>query len=489
MTRALTLLLASVVGCAPGEDARPDVVLITVDTLRPDRLSAYGYRGHETPHLDRLAAEGALFENAWADTPWTTPSMASVMTGVYPTRHGFRSTNTDRLDPEKLTLAEILGSAGYATAAVIGSFPLDAIFQLDQGFDVYDDAFTTPIWVHPDVESGHLESEFRDVPEDQAMFAMAKAMNDSRRTDQEVTDAAAGWLRDAPDGPFFLWVHYFGPHSKPDWRVPERDRLRRQLARYAPDVRIVDREVGRLLGVLAETGAAEDSLVIFHADHGESLGENGYVGHGQLLNDASMHVPLILRWPGRIAAGRRIGALARNVDIFPTVLEAARIPVPGPVSGRSLLPLASASALHWLARLRDGDPVAYMETYYPAHEGFAPEVRAVDGTEYKVGAIRRAVRSGRWQLVRTEPHRLVDVRDSRLEEIPESALAKLRREELFDLQAEAPGSGDVAAAHPEVQASLRRLLDVHIGEEASGSPPVELDDETRIRLESLGYGK
>jgi arylsulfatase A-like enzyme len=430
-----------------------------------------------------------LFENAWTDTPWTTPSMASVMTGVYPTRHGFRSTNTNRLGTENLTLAEVLAGGGYATAAVIGSFPLDSIFQLDQGFDHYDDAFTTPIWIHPDVEAGHLESEFRDVPEEQAMFAMAKAMNDSRRTDEEVTDAALEWLRDAPSRPFFLWVHYFGPHSKPDWRVPEPERLRRQLARYGPDVRIVDREIGRLLDALADLGAAEDALVIFHADHGESLGENEYVGHGQLLNDASMRIPLILRWPGRIAAGRRSAVLVRNVDIFPTVLEAARIPVPGTPSGRSLLPLASASALHWLARLRDGDPVAYMETYYPAHGAFAPHVRTADGTEHKVGAIRRGVRSGRWQLVRTEPHPLVDVSDSRWDEIPEAAREELRREELFDLQAKTPGAGDVATAHPDVVASLRRLLDAHIAEEGGDSPRVELDDETRVRLESLGYGE
>jgi arylsulfatase A-like enzyme len=489
MIWAVFLLLVSAAGCGGGEDVQPNVLLVTVDTLRPDRLSAYGYRGHETPHVDRLAAEGALFENAWTDTPWTTPSMASVMTGVYPTRHGFRSTNTNRLDPENLTLAEILGASGYATAAVIGSFPLDAVFQLDQGFDHYDDSFTTPIWIHPDVESGHLESEFRDVPEEQAMFTMAKAMNDSRRTDEEVTEAAAKWLREAPSRPFFLWVHYFGPHSKPDWRVPEHERLRRQLARYAPDVQIVDRELGRLLDVLEDTGGAADSLVIFHADHGESLGENDYVGHGQLLNDASMRIPLILRWPGRIAAGRRIDELARNVDILPTVLEAARIPVPEALSGRSLLPLASKAPLHWLARLRDGDPVAYMETYYPAHGAFAAQVRTSDGTEYKVGAIRRGVRRGRWQLVRTEPRPLMDVSDPSWDEIPEAARARLRREELFDLQAEDPGAEDLAAAQPKTLESLRRLLDARIAEEGSGSPRLELDDEKRLRLESLGYGK
>ena len=141
--RGAVFALAAIValaGCAPQPSGPPHVVLVTVDTLRPDRLSAYGFRGHATPGSDRLAAEGALFENAFADSPWTTPSMASVLTGTYPTQHGFKSTNAHRLAPENVTLAERLSEAGYTTAAIIGSFPLDAIYQLDQGFTHYDDA-------------------------------------------------------------------------------------------------------------------------------------------------------------------------------------------------------------------------------------------------------------------------------------------------------------------------------------------------------------
>lgn len=481
---ALALALAA---CSAADDAPTNVLLVTVDTLRADHVSAYGVRRHQTPNLDRLAAEGVLFENAFTDTPWTTPSMSSVMTGNYPTRHGFKSTNANRLGLENVTLAEMLHERGYDTAAVVGSFPLDSIYQLDQGFDYYDDTFTKPIWIHPDVEFAPLPSEFRDSPEEQAMFAMAKAMNDSRRTDAEVTDAALAWLRHPHGTPFFLWVHYFGPHSKPDWRIPESKRLARELAQYDPDVRTADAEVGRLLDGLAEGGHAGDTLVVFHADHGESLGEQGYVGHGHLLNDATMRIPLILRWPRHLAAGRRVSALVRNVDILPTVLSAVD---PGAetaaFSGESLLPLAGGGDPE-----PDGDDglgrSTYMETYYPAHGAFATPVVLDDGSHYRVGTIRRAVRTRRWLFERSEPRPLIDVPDAPWETLPAEALARVRGEKLIDVAADP--TADVSAAHPAVAKALRARLEARLAEEREHEPAPRLapDPETRRRLKSLGY--
>jgi arylsulfatase A-like enzyme len=484
---ATVFLLGLALGCSPRPEAPPDVLIITIDTLRPDRLSAYGFRGHETPRIDRLAAEGALFERAYSDTPWTTPSMASVMTGTYPTVHGFKSSNANRLGLENLTLAEILSERGYATAAVLGSFPLDSIYQLDQGFDHYDDAFTTPIWIFPGHETYPLESEFREDPEGQAMFAMAKAMNDSRRTDAEVTDAAAAWLSRAREGPFFLWVHYFGPHSKPDWTVPEDERLARQLARYDPDVRITDREVGRLLDALDATGRGEDTLVVFHADHGESLGERGYVGHGNLLNEASMRIPLVLRWPGHVAAGVRIPRLARNVDVFPTVLEAAGLPLPEHASGESLLRAVAVTPRAILGRWlgAGAERPAYMETYYPAHVAFATPVEW-DGRTHRVGTIRRAIRRGDWRFVRTEAHPLIDAGEG-AEAPPEEVHREVFREELF--ATENDERVDLEGRHAQVAQRLRALLDDHIAGERSPAPRLPVDPETRLRLEALGYGE
>jgi arylsulfatase A-like enzyme len=320
------------------------------------------------------------------------------------------------------------------------------------------------------------------------MFAMAKAMNDSRRSDAEVTNAAAAWLREAPPDPFFLWVHYFGPHSKPDWNIPEDERLARQLADYEPDVRITDGEVGRLLDALDAAGRADDTLVVFHADHGESLGERGYVGHGNLLNKASMDIPLILRWPGRIAAGLRVAGLARNVDIFPTVLDAAGLTSPAHANGESLLPAIAATPRAVVGRWLGGGPErsAYMETYYPAHVAFATPVEW-HGKTHRVGTIRRAVRRGRWQLVRTEPHPLIDVGDE-AETPPEAARRQVWLEQLFDAEGTDDGS-DHLADQPGIAEELRALLDGHLEQERDEAPRLPVDPETRLRLEALGYGK
>jgi arylsulfatase A-like enzyme len=486
---ALALLLCA---CGSQGPTPTNVLLVTVDTLRADHLSAYGYEGQATPNIDRLAAQGALFEQAFADTPWTTPSMSSVLTGTYPTRHGFRSTNANRLAASQHTLAEMLKERGYHTAAIIGSFPLDSIYGLDQGFDLYDDHFTRPIWKYPGHEPTPLPSEFREDPHDQAMFAMVKAMSDSRRSDAEVSDAAIEWLETRREPPYFLWVHYFGPHSKPDWSIPEEQRLSVELARYEPDVVTNDREVGRLLDALDALGDADDTLVVFHADHGESLGEQRYVGHGLLLNDATMRIPLILRLPGRIAAGRRVSQLARNVDILPTVLDAVGAPIPDTTSGRSLLPLASggetAPAPHVQPASGD-EPIAYMETFYPAHQGFAKPVKLPDGSERKIGLIRRSVRSGPWQLIRSEPYPLLDVRDDDWKDVPVSLLHSMWSEVLVDTREGDEALRDHSRDHPEIAARLRAALDAELARDNGVAPRFHLDDESKLRLESLGYGR
>jgi arylsulfatase A-like enzyme len=485
--RAALLLAGALAACAPAPlPERANVLLITVDTLRADHLSCYGYEGHETPHIDRLAAQGALFERAFSDTPWTTPSMASVLTGLYPTRHGLKSNNAHRLGPEQVTLAEVLKQRGYATAAVIGSFPLDSIFRLDQGFDVYDDAFTTPIWILPDHEPHHVPSEYRDTPEERALFTLEKALSDSRRTDAEVTDAALDWLEGREPGPFFLWVHYFGPHSKPDWRLPESDRDRQHLDRYDPDVRIVDAEVGRLLAAIDADGLADKTLVVFHADHGESLGEQGYLGHGQLLNEPSVHIPLLLRLPGVIPAGERITEVARNVDLFPTVLDVTGGDADLPLSGRSLLPLTRRSLLK---RLDGGEePPVYLETWYPAHAAFAKKARLPGGEEVAVGFARQSVRRGRWRLERRVPAPLLDVTPEQQPELPERLRESVRDEALYDLSAPGGENTDVSYAHPDVVRELGALLDAYLAEERAPAPAEVVDEETRLRLESLGYG-
>jgi len=493
--RAFGVLLgvAGLLGC--GEPAPPaNVVLITIDTLRPDRLSTYGYRGRRTPGIDRLAAEGALFEHARADAPWTTPSMASVLTGTYATTHGLESTSVNRLRDESLTLAEILAGRHYDTAAVVGSFPLDSIYHLDQGFAHYDDHFTKPIWIFPDHQVQHVESEFSPSLEDRAMFTLWKAANDSRRDDSEVTDAATSWLDSGHGTPFFLWVHYFGPHGRPDWRVPEAEREKRHVESYDAELAMTDHEVGRLLEALDARSLTANTLVILHADHGESLGEQHYVGHGMLLNEATLHVPLLMRLPGRIEPGRRVARMAQNVDILPTVLAVLGIEAPPGLAGESLLPFVAPPRFgFWRSRGADTgeDRVAYMETYFPAHRAFAKPVDLPDGTHAKLGMIRRGVRAGRWKYVRTEAHDLLDVPAEKAPRIPEEMKRAAFHEELYDLAAPTGDVYDVLAQNPEVAKRMRALLDAQLANAHPPSAPApapELDAESRKRLEALGYG-
>lgn len=497
------LLVATGTGCG-GPPPPPNVLLVTVDSLRPDRLSCYGYREHETPHLDRLAAGGTLFEQAVADTPWTTPSMASVMTGTYPPLHGLRSTLVHRLAEERVTLAEILRAYGYATAAFVGSFPLDSIYRLDQGFAHYDDEFTDPIWIFPDHHPRPTESRFLEDPEEQALFTLTKIANDSRREDAAVTDAALAWLRerleppdeDDPDAaeekarPFFVWVHYFGPHGQPDWRVSAEERERRQIQSYDPSVRASDREVGRLLDFLDRQELAHDTLVVLHADHGESLGEQRYVGHGWLLNEASLRIPLVVRLPGAAHAAGRVPHLARNVDILPTVLDVVGIERPGGLSGHSLLP--------WIEPRNRGFPgaeseaarrTAYLETWYGAHAAYAKPVELPGGGTVKVGIVRRGIRTERWKYVRTEPHPLLD--ETRETAVPASVRRRARSERLHDLDAQAGDAFNVIGIHPGVARRLRsELAAVRPAEDAGGDDEgsasgLVLGKEMKARLEAV----
>jgi len=341
----------------------------------------------------------------------------------------------------------------------------------------------------PGHEFEHIESEFFESPDDQRFFILSKALNDSRREDSEVSDAAAAWLKEDPAKPFFLWVHYFGPHEKPDWRVAEERREDLRIAMYDRDTESLDREVGRLLETVHDLDLQAETLVIFHADHGESLGEQALVGHGQLLNEATMKVPLILRFPGRVSPGLRISGLARNVDILPTVVDAAGLEPRAEVPGESLLPRSGSIARRaWeaLRNVRRSDPVAYMETYYPAHVAFATPIVLADGTKTKIGTIRRGVQRGEWKFVRTEPHELLDVAPGSLPAVPDELPV---REELFHLT----GAGDdrnVLRQHPAVAQEMRDLLQTYIDAERVRTPRTTpgVDPEMKLRLESLGYG-
>jgi choline-sulfatase len=292
-------------------DGRPNVLLVTIDTLRADRVGAYGARDVGTPTLDLLAARGVLFEQAMAAVPLTLPSHASILTGQYPPSHGVRHNAIFRLSDEAETLAEAFRAAGYATGAVVGAAVLDPSFGLTQGFDHYD----------------------AEYPEDRASSG-----GFFERPAQAVTDAALAWLRENDDR-FFLWVHYYDPHAS--YHPPEPFKGRFRGRPYDGEVAYTDRELGRLLRELETSGALADTVVAVTADHGEGLGEHGESTHIYLIYDSVLRVPLIVAGPG-VPPGRRVPTVVPNTGLAATLLELARAPALAKTDVASLAPLWAA---------------------------------------------------------------------------------------------------------------------------------------------------
>ena len=294
--------------------AHPNVLLITVDTLRWDRLGSYGATHNPTPVLDRLSARGTRFETAIAHVPLTAPSHASILTGLTPVRHGVRD-NGGFVLTEKITLASTFRAAGYATAAFVSGFPLDRRFGFAAGFQTYDDRLPGS-----------------DGP--------GRAAYTERRAD-DTTERALAWLaasagnRPSSSGaapPWFLWIHYFDPHAAYDPPQPWKGKM---PTAYDGEVAFVDDQIGRLFGKLAQMGAESQTIVAVTADHGESLGDHNEETHGVFIYDATLRVPLILAGPG-ISAGSVSNVVGRGVDVMPTLVDAAGLQVPEHLDGRSL---------------------------------------------------------------------------------------------------------------------------------------------------------
>jgi arylsulfatase A-like enzyme/Tfp pilus assembly protein PilF len=292
---------------------RPSILLITLDTTRADHLEPYGAENVETPALARLADNGVVFEHAVATTPVTAPSHASLLTGLYPPRHGVRNNSTHYLPEEVPTLAEWLSEAGYRTAAFVSTVILERRYGLDQGFEVYDD----------EIRSSAAGQERRMTVE---------------RPAGATADRALAWLDALDEGePYFLWVHFYDPHipySPPSpWAEKYRDR------KYDGEIAYMDSQIGRLLQ--HPRAAADDVIVMAIGDHGESLGEHGEKTHGLLVYDSTLRVPWILRLPGG-PAGARVAAPISQVDLVPTIAELVNLDPDNDVDaldGRSVLPL------------------------------------------------------------------------------------------------------------------------------------------------------
>jgi arylsulfatase A-like enzyme/Tfp pilus assembly protein PilF len=411
-----------------------NVLLLTLDTTRADRLGCYGYAKARTPNLDAIARNGIRFARAYAPVPLTLPSHASILTGLTPLAHGVRNNGSYVLSQDKLTLAEILRDKGAATGAFVSSFSVDSRFGLDQGFDVYDDHF----------QEG---SPF-------------KALNAERKAEQVLVPFTA-WLDRIKDERFFAWVHFFDPHLPYSPPSPYRERF--EADPYDGEISYMDFVVGEVLGKIRDRNILAKTLIVVAGDHGESFGEKGESGHGVFLYEPALRVPLLFYAEGRLPFNRVVETRVRLIDVLPTVLDLLGLAPPSGVQGQSLLPSLQKKG-------KDAD--VYIETLYPRENfGWAPLTGIV---------------SGKWKFIQAPKPELYDLAADAAEEKNQAGNDPGQAESLKKrLAAIVQSAGESAEAVPrelsaDEKARLRSLGYVDYSE-----PGASGDADPKDKLEEL----
>jgi arylsulfatase A-like enzyme/predicted Zn-dependent protease len=326
------------------------VILVTVDTLRADKIGCYGNTSVRTPTMDAFAANGIRFADCITQTPLTLPSHTTIMTGTLPIHHGVRDNGGFVVPAELTTMAEAFKARGYATAAFVAAYVLDGKWGLDQGFDTYYDKFDL--------------SRFEKI-----------SLGEVQRPANEVLDEALGWLERKKDGKFFAWIHLYDPHTP--YAPPEPFLSEYPRHPYLGEIAFTDSQLARLQAFIDRAGLRDRLFLVLAADHGESLGEHQEQTHGFFVYQAALHVPLIIVTPFPSLRGVTSGETVGLVDILPTVCEMAGIDTPAAVQGRSLVP----------SFFRPGSApasLAYSETFYPRfHYGWS-ELQSVQDGRYKL---------------------------------------------------------------------------------------------------------
>jgi len=401
----------------PAGDPQLNVLVITLDTIRADRLGMYGNTRIATDFADGLAERGVVFDRCIAPTPLTLPSHTSIFTGTYPTYHGVRDNGNYVVPNELTTMAELMRGSGRRTGAFVGAFVLSSRWGLDQGFATY----TEP-------ESGF----------DPALVSFAQI----QRPAEDVVDDAIAWLAADPAKPFFAWVHLYDPHLPYD--PPTAYAQKYPGEPYLGEVAYADAQLNRLQAYLHSSKLDGRTLVVFAGDHGEGLGDHGEHDHGLLLYQTTLRVPLIIAHPEMNERGVRREEPVSLVDLLPTVAEAAGVPIPDEVQGRSLWPLIGGAGVF------EGSPV-YAETYYPKlHFGWSPLTSLQDA---------------RYQLIQSSDPELYDLEHDPSQEV-----------NLFSTQPEIAG---------RMTRELQELTE-HLAKgamEATSTP----DAATIAKLGALGY--
>ena len=322
------------------------IILISIDTLRADRLPVYGYTALDTPAIDALAADGVLFEHAYSHSPQTLPAHTSMLTGKLPFEHGVRDNLGFSVDEEETLLPDLLAPQGYTSAAVVSSFVLRKEVGLARAFDVYDDEM--PV-ASPEMSIGQVQRDGAD------SLAVAER-----------------WLDTTDASPFFLFLHLYDPH-KP-YSPPTR------FGHYGPyngEIAYADEIVGRLFDSLRARGLYDDALIILLSDHGEGLADHAEEEHGIFLYDEAIHVPFLVKLPNSRAAGRRVPDPVQHIDLLPTLLDLAGAePLEG-LRGRSLRPLLVGDRDPWPTRH------IYSEALYPRYHFGWSELYALTTAQFR----------------------------------------------------------------------------------------------------------
>jgi arylsulfatase A-like enzyme/Flp pilus assembly protein TadD len=349
-SRLLALVFIAGLIFVPGLQAavkpQPNVVFITIDTLRADHLGCYGYKQIHTPNIDGLAAESFRLERAYTPVPVTLPAHTAIFTGTYPTLSGMHDFSGNKLSAKQSTLASILKQQGYVTGAVIGSAVLDSRFGLNQGFDFYYDHF-----------------DFNRLQESN--------LEEMERPGNVVADVALDWLTRNSQSKFFLWMHLYDPHYP--YRPPAPYSEQYKDRPYDGEIAFADVQVGRLVSFLKAKGLYHNTLIVLTGDHGESLGEHGERTHGFFIYNATLHVPVLIHLPGS-AAGKAVTELTSLTDLMPTVLQELKVDVPAQVQGRSLLPLLTE---------KNEPRSLYAETFLPRLHFNWSELRSIETEKYQ----------------------------------------------------------------------------------------------------------
>lgn len=391
-----------------------NVVLISIDTCRADHLSCYGFNKPTTPNIDAIAKEATLYTNAYTTIPLTLPAHCSILTGTYPPYHGVHDNSGQQLAASNITLPEILQKNGFYTAGIVSAFTLNGQFGINQGFDSYNDKFINPV----------------------------RAAGGFERRGDETTGFAIEFIKQRAANPFFLFLHYFDPHTQYDPPAPFDQKFADDP--YAGEIAFADYCLGQVIKTLKDNNLYDSTLLIILGDHGEGLGEHSEAEHGYYIYQSTVHVPLLIRYPKQ-QKGTSVDDVVSLVDVVPTILSLLDIPVPDHIQGRDL-----SKHTH-----NNRDSTQKRHVYC---ESLTP-------TKFDCNPLFGIINQ-HWKYIDTTQPELYNLRDN-----PDESQNLLHIE---DKQA-------------RLMKGLLQNLIAQIFQNTSGQSTLVPDAESRKRLESLGY--